>query len=206
MNVPAASRLKQLKANLTRLREFAKTPKKYVLVNIPAAQIEAVQNGAVVSRHAGVVGKIDRPTPLLKSAIQELNFNAVWHLPPTVIEKDLIPKGQEMARRGRACWSNSRSMPTAATAASSTQEGQLGRDDAKGLTYRQQPGPENPLGFVKINFPNAHSVYMHDTPGQSLFGRNFRAASSGCVRIAGIEDSRRGWWPSRAGGPSTSSR
>ena len=58
---------------------------------------------------------------------------------------------------------------------------------AKNLTFRQQPGPENPLGFVKINFPNGHSVYMHDSPSQSLFGRNFRAASSGCVRILGIE-------------------
>jgi murein L,D-transpeptidase YcbB/YkuD len=56
-----------------------------------------------------------------------------------------------------------------------------------GLAYRQQPGPENPLGFVKINFHNSHSVYMHDTPSQTLFGRNFRAASSGCVRISGIE-------------------
>ena len=50
-----------------------------MLVNIPAAQIEAVENNVVVSRHAGVVGKIDRPTPILKSAIHELNFNAVWH-------------------------------------------------------------------------------------------------------------------------------
>ena len=44
----------------------------------------------------------DRPTPILSSAIHELNFNAVWHLPPTVIEKDLIPKGQEMARRNQS--------------------------------------------------------------------------------------------------------
>ena len=58
---------------------------------------------------------------------------------------------------------------------------------ARNLTYRQQPGPENPLGFVKINFPNNHSVYMHDSPSQTLYGRNFRAASSGCVRISGVE-------------------
>lgn len=188
MNVPAESRLKQLKTNLTRLGEYAKTPKKYVMVNIPAAQIEAVENNTVVSRHAGVVGKIDRQTPILKSSIQELNFNAVWHLPPTVIEKDLIPKGQEMARRGQsvlvkfkieAYGGDGRKLDP--TKVNWTGPG------AKGLTYRQQPGPENPLGFVKMNFPNAHSVYMHDTPGQSLFGRNFRAASSGCVRIAGIE-------------------
>jgi L,D-transpeptidase YcbB len=202
MNVPAAARLKQLKTNLTRLQEYAKTPRKYVMVNIPAAQVEAVEDGAVVSRHAGVVGKIDRQTPILKSAIHELNFNAVWTLPPTVIEKDLIPKGQEMAKRGQivlvkfkidAYGGDGRKLDPAKVNWSG--------GGAKGLTFRQQPGPENPLGFVKMNFHNAHSVYMHDTPGQSLFGRNFRAASSGCVRIAGIENlaawvvAEQGWRP-----------
>jgi murein L,D-transpeptidase YcbB/YkuD len=202
MNVPAASRLKQLKLNLDRLQDYAKTPGKYILVNIPAAQIEAVENGRVVSRHAGVVGKIDRQTPILRSAIQELNFNAVWRLPPTVIEKDLIPKGQEMARRGQsvlvkyhidAYGGDGRKLdPTKVNWSGS---------GVRGLAYRQQPGPENPLGFVKMNFPNAHSVYMHDTPSQSLFGRNFRAASSGCVRINDIETlaawvvAEQGWRP-----------
>jgi L,D-transpeptidase YcbB len=203
LNIPAASRLKQLKANLSRLTELSRTAgKRYVVVNIPAAQIEAVEGNQIVSRHAGVVGKPDRPTPILNSAIHELNFNAVWHLPPTVIEQDLIPKGQEMARRnqsvlvkyhidaygadGKKLDPNKINWSTAA---------------AKGLTYRQQPGPDNPLGFVKINFHNAHSVYMHDTPSQSLFGRNFRAASSGCVRIHGIEQlaawvlADQGWKP-----------
>jgi murein L,D-transpeptidase YcbB/YkuD len=202
MNVPAADRLKQLKVNAARLHEYGKMPSKYILVNIPAAQVEAVENGEVVSRHAGVVGKIDRQTPILKSAIHELNFNAVWTLPPTVIEKDLIPKGQEMARRGEsvlvkykieAYAENGRKLDPAKVNWSG--------GSAKGLTYRQQPGPENPLGFVKMNFHNAHSVYMHDTPSQSLFSRNFRAASSGCVRIAGIESlaawvvADQGWRP-----------
>jgi murein L,D-transpeptidase YcbB/YkuD len=202
MNVPAASRLKQLRTNLARLGEFAKAPAKYIVVNIPAAQIEAVENDAVVSRHAGIVGKIDRPTPILKSSVQELNFNPVWHLPPTVIEKDLIPRGQEMARRGQsvlvkfkidAYGGDGRKLdPTGVN---------WSGGGAKGLTYKQQPGPENPMGFVKLNFPNAHSVYMHDTPGQSLFGKAFRAASSGCVRIAGIESlaawvaADQGWRP-----------
>jgi murein L,D-transpeptidase YcbB/YkuD len=189
LNVPAETRLKQLKTNLGRLTEMTKTAgKRYVAVNIPAAQIEAVEGGQVVSRHSGVVGKPDRPTPILNSAIHELNFNAVWHLPPTVIEKDLIPKGLEMARKGQsvlvkyqieAYGPNGKKLDPESvdwkTAA------------AKGLSYRQQPGPENPLGFVKINFHNSHSVYMHDTPSQSLFGRNFRAASSGCVRVHGID-------------------
>jgi murein L,D-transpeptidase YcbB/YkuD len=164
-------------------------PKKYIVVNIPAAQIEAVENDKVVSRHAGVVGKIDRQTPLLRSQIHELNFNPVWHLPPTVITKDLVPKAREMAKKGQ----------DALTKFGIDAYGGDGKklDSTKikwdgpavnGLTYRQQPGPENPLGFVKINFHNSHSVYMHDTPSDRMFGRNFRAASSGCVRVQGIEN------------------
>jgi L,D-transpeptidase YcbB len=189
LNVPAAARLRQLKTNYARLAEYGRSAgKKYVVVNIPAQQIEVVENDQVVSRHSGVVGKPDRPTPVLRSSIHELNFNPVWHLPPTVIEKDLIPKGQEMARRGQdvlakygidAIGADGKKLNGTKINWSS--------GAAKGLTYRQQPGPENPLGFVKINFHNAYSVYMHDSPSQSLFGRNFRAASSGCVRVQGIE-------------------
>lgn len=205
LNVPAAARLRQLRTNLGRLQEFAKTAgKRYIVVNIPAAQIEAVDNDKVVSRHAGVVGKFDRQTPILRSQIHELNFNPVWHLPPTVIEKDLIPKGADMARRGQdvlakygidAFGSDGRKLDSSKI--------NWAGGGARGLTYRQQPGPENPLGFVKINFHNSHSVYMHDTPSQTLFGRNFRAASSGCVRISGIEHlaawltAEQGWTPER---------
>jgi len=203
LNIPAASRLKQLKTNLERLTQAAKSAgKKYVLVNIPAAQIEVVDGNRVVTRHAGIVGKPDRPTPLLNSAIHELNFNAVWHLPPTVIEKDLAPKGQEMARRGQSVLVKYHIDAYGADGKKlDPNKVNWGSPSAKGLTYRQQPGPDNPLGFVKINFNNSHSVYMHDTPSQSLFGRNFRAASSGCVRVAGIEQlaawvlADQGWKP-----------
>ena len=189
LNVPAAARLRQLRTNLGRLSEMARSlPKRYVVVNIPAAQIEAVENDKVVSRHAGVVGKIERQTPLLRSQIHELNFNPVWHLPPTVISQDLVPKGREMAKQGQdvlakfgidAYGGDGRKLD------STKIKWDAG---AAGLTYRQKPGPENPLGFVKINFHNSYSVYMHDTPSDRMFGRNFRAASSGCVRVQGIEN------------------
>jgi murein L,D-transpeptidase YcbB/YkuD len=54
--------------------------------------------------------------------------------------------------------------------------------------YSQKPGKENPLGFLKINFDSAHSVYMHDTPSDRIFGRNFRSESSGCIRVHNIEN------------------
>jgi L,D-transpeptidase YcbB len=187
MNVPAASRLKQLRASLARLTELGKVPRKYIAVNIPAAQIEAVQNDVVVSRHAGIVGKTERQTPILKSTVQQLNFNPVWHLPPTVISEDLIPTGQKMARQGQSVLVKFK-IDAYGGEGRKLDPTKVNWNAAQSLTFKQQPGPENPLGFVKMNFPNGHSVYMHDTPKPSLFGRSFRAASSGCVRIAGIDE------------------
>lgn len=188
LNIPAKDRLKQLRVNLNRLRSLVQSGKsRYVVVNIPAAQIEAVEEDRVVSRHAGVVGKLDRPTPRLSSRIHELNFNPVWRLPPTVVTKDLIPKGRAMARAkqnvlekyGIDAYAGSRKLDPKKIRWNTSQPYQL--------SYRQQPGEENPLGFVKINFHNQHSVYLHDTPSDRLFGRNFRAASSGCVRVENVE-------------------
>jgi L,D-transpeptidase YcbB len=205
MSVPAEARLKQLKVNLTRISELAASrPKKYVIVNIPAAHVEAIENDRVVSRHTGVVGKTERQTPLLRSAITNLNFNPNWTVPPTVASKDLIPKGIDMQKRNQnvllkygidAYDTAGRKLDPAKINWASSQP--------HTLTFRQPPGKENPLGFLKINFDSANSVYMHDTPSDTLFGRNVRAASSGCVRVANIETlaawllASQGWTPER---------
>lgn len=189
LNVPADARLKQLKTNLTRLQSLASSVgKRYVVVNIPAQQIEAVENGQVVARYAGVVGTPDRATPLLTSTITDLNFNPVWRLPPTVISEDLIPRGREMQAKGQNVLAKfgidaydgaGKKVPIDKIDWNKVSPGVY--------SYSQQPGVENPLGFLKINFGNAHSVYMHDTPSDRIFGRNFRSASSGCVRVHDIE-------------------
>ncbi|MGI9385419.1 MAG: L,D-transpeptidase family protein [Methyloligellaceae bacterium] len=189
LNVPAQARLRQLQTNLSRLNKLSKSAaKKYVLVNIPAAQIEAVQQDQVVSRHAAVVGKLDRRTPLLRSRIHEINFNPYWHVPASIVRKDLVPKARQYARLGK---------DVLGTYRIDAYDGR-GRklDPAKinwfsksvyGYRYRQQPWKDNSMGFVKINFHNKFSVYMHDTPSKSLFGRNFRAHSSGCVRVQNVQ-------------------
>lgn len=195
LNVTADDRLKQLKVNLKRITENAalvKGQRKYVLVNIPAAQVEAVALNKVISRHTGVVGKVERPTPLLHSTITELNFNPVWRLPPTVITKDLIPQGREMQAKGEnvliktgiEAYSNGKKVDPASI--------DWDGNAVKSYAYRQPPGKDNPLGFVKINFASGESVYMHDSPSEGLFGRNFRAASSGCIRVHNIE--RLAYW------------
>ncbi len=189
LNVPAAGRLKQLKNNVARLQGYADIAKKrYVVVNIPAAQVEAVEGGKVVARYAGVVGTPERATPLLRSTISQMNFNPVWRLPPTVVNKDLIPRGKEMQLAGKNVLvkfgidaydgSGKKVAPESIDWSSSRPQS---------FSYSQQPGKENPLGFLKINFNSENSVYMHDTPKESLFGRNFRAASSGCIRVNNIE-------------------
>lgn len=189
LNIPAETRLKQLKVNLGRLQQnVASVGKKYVVVNIPAAHIETVQNGQIVARYAGVVGKPDRQTPLLQSTITDLNFNPIWRLPPTVISEDLIPRGREMQAKGQnvlhkfgidAYDGSGKKVDPDKINWSKVSPGTY--------SYSQQPGKENPMGFLRINFGNSHSVYLHDTPSDRIFGRNFRSASSGCVRVHTIE-------------------
>ncbi len=189
LNVPADARLKQLKVNLGRLQDMAaNTGKKYLMVNIPSAQIEAVENGQIVARYAGVVGKIDRPTPLLRSSITDLNFNPIWRLPPTVEGEDLIPRGREMQAKGQNVLLKF-GIDAYDGSGKKVSPEKINWDKVSPGTYSysQQPGKENPLGFLKINFGNAHSVYMHDTPSDRIFGRNFRSASSGCIRVHNIE-------------------
>jgi murein L,D-transpeptidase YcbB/YkuD len=190
LNVPAEKRLKQLKANLARLTEMATAARvhdKYVVVNIPAAQVEVIEAGRVVSRHTGVVGKPDRPTPLLRSTITDLNFNPVWRLPPTVVNEDLIPTGKRMQGEGKNVLVKFGIDAFAGGKKLDPEDIDWSSGAVRGYSYSQQPGKDNPLGFLKINFASSESVYMHDTPKDNLFGRNFRAASSGCIRIHNIE-------------------
>jgi murein L,D-transpeptidase YcbB/YkuD len=189
MNVPARARLEQLRINLTRLESLVgHEAKKYILVNIPAAQVEAIENGKVVSRHSGVVGKINRQTPILTSHVARVSFNPYWTVPPTVLRKDLIPKARQYARHGKDLL----------TKYHMTAFDKSGRkldprsidwesDEVYDYVYRQDPWEDNSMGFVKIHFPNKYAVFLHDTPTKSVFGRNFRADSSGCVRVQNIE-------------------
>jgi L,D-transpeptidase YcbB len=184
LNVPVEERLEQLRINLVRVSSMAgDLGDRYVMVNIPGAEIEAVENGVVASRHTGVVGKVDRPTPLLSSRIVEVNFNPYWHVPTSIIKRDIIPQMREE--------------PDYLTRYNIRIYNQQGEeldprsvdwysDEAANYLLRQDPGDQNSLGSVRINFPNQHAVYLHDTPLQNLFGTNDRFHSSGCVRVQNV--------------------
>jgi murein L,D-transpeptidase YcbB/YkuD len=96
MNVPAETRVKQLELNVVRLRSYSGgLGQRFVIVNIPAALVETVENERVVTRHAAGVGKIDRQSPVMNAKITQVNFNPFWTAPASVVRKDLIPKMQK---------------------------------------------------------------------------------------------------------------
>nr|WP_295888737.1 L,D-transpeptidase family protein [uncultured Devosia sp.] len=186
LNVPAEVRLHQLRLNLLRVQAMApQLAGRYVVVNIPAASIETVEGGMVARRHTAVVGRIDRQTPILKSNIHQINFNPFWNVPKSIIRRDLIKYMNEnpnylTEQRIRIYDGNGTELqPTDINWAT---------EDAVNYDFRQDPGPNNSMGNVKINFPNEHAVYMHDTPTKGLFGENSRFYSSGCVRVDQVQD------------------
>jgi murein L,D-transpeptidase YcbB/YkuD len=186
LNVPADIRLGQLQTNIVRLQAMSGfLGDRFVMVNIPAAAIEAVENGRVVQRHTAVVGKIDRQTPILNSKITNLNLNPYWHAPVSIVRKDIIPLMQKspdyLAKNDIHIFAPDGSeIPPESINWNS--------DDATRYLFRQNPGKNNAMSSVKINFPNPHAVYMHDTPQQSLFSKLMRFESSGCVRVQNVRD------------------
>ncbi|MEO8667559.1 MAG: L,D-transpeptidase family protein [Bauldia sp.] len=186
LNIPAVVRLNQLSNNMTRLKGLtAKLPNRFVMVNIPGAQVEAVENGSVVSRHTAVVGKVDRPSPTVNSRITDINFNPFWTVPVSIIKRDLIPLMQK--NPNYLTEYNIRIYDPKGNELQPEQVNWM-TDEATKYMFRQDPGDENSLGTVKINFPSPDGVYMHDTPHKGLFNSEFRFDSSGCVRIQNIRE------------------
>lgn len=186
LNVSAADRLRQLRFSLGRMRALGTNlGDRYILVNIPAAHMEAVENGVVRSQHTVVAGMPGRQTPLLSSKIHEVNFNPFWTVPVSIIRKDLIPKMQEdpeylTRSRIRIFSHDGREIPPANVNWNS--------DEAVNYLFKQDPGDQNSLGSLRLNFHNVHQVYLHDTPMRGLFGSDKRFESSGCVRVQNVRE------------------
>ncbi|RDI59841.1 L,D-transpeptidase family protein [Microvirga subterranea] len=187
MNVPVETRIRQLEINVVRLRSLSgNLGNRYVVANIPAALVETVEGGVVHTRHAAGVGKIDRQSPLLNSKVVEINFNPFWTAPASVVKKDLIPK---MQKEPNYLTENKIRIFNAAGQEVPSSQINWFSDEATRYRFRQDPGGDlNSMGFVRINIPNQHGVYMHDTPSKGIFGDDFRFVSSGCIRVQNVRD------------------
>ncbi len=187
LNVPAEKRLQQLETNLVRLRSFSRDlGNRYVTANIPAALVETVENGAVVTHHIAGVGKIDRQSPVMQTKAIQINFNPFWTVPASVIRKDLIPK---MQADQNYLHDNHIRVYNKDNQELQPEQINWRSLDALNYRFRQDTGGDfNSLGVVRIDIANPYGVYMHDTPSKGIFGDDFRFVSSGCIRLQNVRD------------------
>jgi murein L,D-transpeptidase YcbB/YkuD len=183
MNVPVEIRIEQLLVNLERFRWlFRDITDNFLFVNIASFYASYVKNNQVIWTARAQVGKDYRQTPIFKADLEYLVFNPTWTVPPTILQKDVLPaikKDQSYLKRKK--------MKVLTRSGKIIDPATLNWDKytSKNFPYmiRQDPGPHNALGRVKFIFPNKHFVFLHDTPSKSLFDREARAFSSGCIRV-----------------------
>ncbi|HWJ72775.1 MAG TPA: L,D-transpeptidase family protein [Kaistia sp.] len=155
----------------------------HVAVNVPEFEVRVVDDGKVVHETRVVTGKTTNQTPIFSDEMESIVVNPSWNVPASITMKEMLPNVrrdpsylsrngyQVLARVGGKVVPVSPSSIDWSTAS------------ARNIQIRQVPGDDNALGSIKFLFPNEHSVYLHDTPSKSLFQRDSRAFSHGCVRV-----------------------
>jgi murein L,D-transpeptidase YcbB/YkuD len=188
LNVSAPERLQQLRTNLTRVERLMKINQapRYVLVNVPAFMAQGVTKGQLTFSSNVITGKPARATPAVSANIVEVNFYPTWSVPDIVAQQDLIPK----IRKDPSYFAEEHFTVRPDWKAEPLNPETVDWNSPQVVSYkfRQEPGPFNALGVVRINMPNKYSVYMHDTPLKQLFSQSVRAFSSGCVRVEKVLD------------------
>jgi L,D-transpeptidase YcbB len=186
LNVPADVRLSTIEANIARLETYSQNlGDRYLIVNVPAQQIETVSNGRVYSRHNAIVGRKERPTPVVMTALSDINFNPYWNAPASIVEKDLLPK----MKSGNQILADMNIRVFKGFGGPEVDPDDVDWDTVNPDEYhfRQEPGPASAMASAKINFPSPFGIYLHDTPEKQLFKTGNRFYSSGCVRVEKVD-------------------
>lgn len=165
MNVPVNTRLRKMFINLERFKWLPDEPEKYMLVNIPDYRLYVLDSGDVALQMKVVVGKAVNRTVIFSGDLKFVVFRPYWNVPTSIVKNEIIPA---MAKSGSYLQRNNFEVT----------------GYRNGLPIvRQKPGPNNALGLVKFLFPNEYNIYLHDTNARSLFERDERAFSHGCIRV-----------------------
>jgi murein L,D-transpeptidase YcbB/YkuD len=183
IRVPVQARIDQIRLNLERGRWVLHEIKgDFVLVDVAGFYVSYFRDDKPVWTSKVVVGKPYRETPIFKSKITYVVFNPTWTIPPGILAKDKLPiikrdPGYLARNRIRVIDSRGREVPPYSV--------DWNRYSGANIPYqlRQDPGPDNALGLVKIMFPNPYLVYLHDSPAKALYGEDTRTFSSGCIRV-----------------------
>lgn len=167
LNVTAGQRVQQMLMNLGRMRWMPVEPSgRLILVNIPEFMLHMYEGKQKAFDMVVVVGKEGHNTMMFNGDLNQVVFSPHWNVPPSIVKNEILP----------AMASN----PNYLASQNMEQTGGEG-----GLpSIRQKPGPGNALGKVKFLFPNSFNIYFHDTPSKSLFKKDKRAFSHGCIRLA----------------------
>jgi murein L,D-transpeptidase YcbB/YkuD len=182
MNISADARVDQIRVNLERMRWAAdRLPADLLLVDIAGQEVRLFRDEKLVWTSRVVVGRPERPTPVLRDQVEYLEVNPRWTVPPTILKKDILP-----AMRKNPGYLKKKGLQVVTRDGKRVSPGSVNwNTSAASFPYmiRQPPGERNALGRVKFMFPNRFSVYLHDTPTRSLFDKPKRLYSSGCVRV-----------------------
>ena len=183
MNVSIADRIAQLRVNLERARwVFDDLAEDFVIVNIAGFKAYVVRGGELVWQTGVQVGKTYHQTPVFRGEMKYVVFNPTWTVPYSIATKEMLPRIKNDPGYFETRDFDIKNRSGQLVSPASIDWSQLSRGNFP-YTFVQRPGPRNALGRVKFIFPNEHSVYLHDTPSKSLFGRAERAFSHGCVRV-----------------------
>lgn len=163
LNIPISERIKTIIINMERCRWVSNDipkAKELIAINIPSFQLSYFKNQEVVLRSKVVVGKIMNKTVIFSGMMKYIVFSPYWNIPTSILKNEILPgiaKNPNYLTEHDMEWN--------------------------GKNVRQKPGPKNSLGLIKFLFPNSNDIYLHDTPSKSLFEREERAFSHGCIRI-----------------------
>ena len=156
---------------------------RHVWINLPSYKVQ-IKHGAITTFETdGIIGRTTAPTPLISSTIKNIIINPFWHLPASVVARDILPN----LKTDAATFLASRSIKVLRRGGRVIDPASINWTkitNPRSYRFRQSPGIENALGRLKILFPNSHSIYLHDTNEPELFGFDNRAFSHGCVRLA----------------------
>jgi murein L,D-transpeptidase YcbB/YkuD len=187
LNVAPAARARALSATAARLSKMRfRFPERYVAVNLPAASVEAVENDEMQARYDAIVGGKRNRSPQITARIVSVDINPTWTVPASIIRKELAPK----LRRNPKYFEreNIKVLDGRGREVDLQRLRRLSAARAANFTFRQEPGPKNALGSLRLFMPNKEQVFMHDTPRKDLFDKNYRFLSHGCVRVEGVYD------------------
>lgn len=185
LNRSVDARIVQIVANLDRLRARPAAEATFIEVNVPGFHLRAVEAGETRIEMPVVVGRESRATPIFSSRVTEVIFNPSWTVPAKLVREDLLPRlranPQALVDLGFRFYRGSGDERVEVD----PRKVDWRKVSPRAMPYwvRQDPGPKNALGQVRLTLPNIYDVFLHDTPDRHYFARAERALSSGCVRL-----------------------